>query len=580
MHSIPRCLILLVSGLLCSSAVGQVKKAVVRAESSAAGENVYIDVTLGTPVKEGREAKGAVYDSDGNQISKSISVSSDRDHLRIDLPAGANPKGNDVVIYEYENDQGATFGGQVAAKFELGAKLTTGNPSCIDKRGQYFSIVVAPPRTAPRSDYLLHRLFAIYDQLAARIATGGSIGVLEVEAESQKDKEPLKIKSVELVPRFKTKASRGSSPGFSVEEQGGLFLCVTTDRPPIDQFDAAFTLSGGVPFELRGAILATELPGFSNIEVSSAADDTGNVGVRSLEKNLDLGLSLTSSVEDKEVTDPATLKKVNVRKRTTRGTLDFRFAPFLNTSFGYEHPKTGAWQSFYTPIFVDAKVSTGRIADDTLSLNRIVIGTEKEYRYQENTKRFPTFYRVILRGSHASDRDFKQGEYKFTGEFVPNLGPLVHPLTSFTSHSVHHLDNDPDRGVKLIPGVRGYEIRPVLGFEIGRTYYRRNPASAVKPSDTVRRFYFGGEILIDITERLNLKFSDTMYLRGESKLDRLHNYFIGEIDLPIGHRWNNTGFSLFASFERGGQPPFASPDVNVFKIGYRVQSRNWFDSFR
>jgi hypothetical protein len=185
-----------------------------------------------------------------------------------------------------------------------------------------------------------------------------------------------------------------------------------------------------------------------------------------------------------------------------------------------------------------------------------------------------------VRGSHASDRDFKQGEYKASFEFIPNFGPLVHPLTSFTDVEKHQLDDDPDRGVKLIPGKFGYEIRPVLGAEIGRTYFRRRPAEVVEPSETVRRFFFGGEMILQVTEHLNLKFSDTMFVRGESKEDRLHNYFIGELELPVGHRWSDTGSSFFVSFERGGQPPFASPDVNVWKVGYRIQSRNWFNSFR
>lgn len=565
-----------------SFAFGQVNQADLRAQISGAGETLYIDVSLASPVKVGTSPRGAVFDANGQLLTKSLVVPGAlRDRIRFDLPVGASPLGLTVAIFEYENENGVTHARQVAAKSPLGVKLTTGNPSCVEKRGQYFSIYVKPPFGTSTTGDLLQRLYDVYDQLAAKLSLGGNVATLEVEPETQKDKSQLKIKSIQLVPQYKTRAERGTNPGRSIEEQVGLFLCIATERPPTDQYDAAFTFSGtGVPFELQGPILATELPGFSNIDVSSAGDDTGEVGTRSLEKNLDLAVSLTSSVEDKEVAD-ATGQTTKVRTRTTRGTFDIRFAPWLNAQLGYEPPRTGDWRSFYTPIFIDAKVSTGPILDDTLSLNRIVIGTEKEYRYQQNTDRFPTFFRVNLRGSHASDRDFKQGEYKFGGEFIPNFGLLVQPIESHVSAFPHQLDDDPNRGVKLIPGVKGYAIRPIVGFEVGRTYFRRNPAAAVTPSETVRRLYFGAEIGLDLTERLNLKLTDTMYVRGESKSDRLHNYFSGEINfLVIGRRWSNTGSSVFLSFERGGQPPFATPDVNVFKIGYRIQSRNWFDSFR
>lgn len=562
-----------------STALGQVKDAFMRVETAGGNEVFYVEINLEAPInpKAASLPQGALYDENGKQVTTAVTVQDDA-HLRIYLPAGTNPtQGFDVVIHQYETNKYVMTGGKAAVDRDYAIKLITNNPACSDGRGQYYSIFVQGKK---RNAYTLQRLYKIYDWLSTRVGNAKGLGTLDIEVESRKGTQTgFSAKSVELLPKYKSVAQVPKPGVASVEGNGGVVLCIVPEHtPPSEQFDARFTFSGAsVPLELRKPILATELAGFSNIDVASSSElfsESADPGTRSLEKNLDLGVSLTSSVENKE--EGTTI----VRKRTTRGTLDLRFAPWLNSRFGYKRPQAGVWRSFYTPIFLDAKVSTGKIVEDTLSLNRVVIGTEKEYRYVQNTKRFPTFYRVNVRGSHASDRDFKQGEYKAGIEFIPNFGPLVHPLTSFIEIEKHQLDEDPDRGVKLIPGRFGYEIRPVLGAEIGRTYFRRRPATAIEPSDTVRRFYFGGEVLLQLTERLNLKFSDTMYVRGESKADRLHNYFIAEAELPIGHRWNNSGYSLFVAFERGGQPPFANPDVNVWKIGYRIQSRNWFNSFR
>jgi hypothetical protein len=38
--------------------------------------------------------------------------------------------------------------------------------------------------------------------------------------------------------------------------------------------------------------------------------------------------------------------------------------------------------------------------------------------------------------------------------------------------------------------------------------------------------------------------------------------------------------SVFFSYERGGQPPFSTPDTNALKLGYRIQWDGWFSKRR
>src|SRR5207245_1952422 len=99
------------------------------------------------------------------------------------------------------------------------------------------------------------------------------------------------------------------------------------------------------------------------------------VGERAVDKDLDIGISFSSSVEDieKKNPDPTISDPVTVRERKTRATLDLRLAPFgtrpsiLKTwetkettrdKTGQEQTRTrtSALYSLVTPFFIDAKV--------------------------------------------------------------------------------------------------------------------------------------------------------------------------------------------------------------------------------
>jgi hypothetical protein len=85
---------------------------------------------------------------------------------------------------------------------------------------------------------------------------------------------------------------------------------------------------------------------------------------------------------------------------------------------------------------------------------------------------------------------------------------------------------------------------------------------------------------LDITRRAKLTATDTLYRRYESESDPWHNYFVSSLEVPLPALSLESAHSIFATVERGGQPPFNSPDVNSVRLGYRIQKQNWFGRWR
>ena len=77
---------------------------------------------------------------------------------------------------------------------------------------------------------------------------------------------------------------------------------------------------------------------------------------------------------------------------------------------------------------------------------------------------------------------------------------------------------------------------------------------------------------LNLTPHVTLSLSDIFYVRGEAPAHRGRNYFNGTVEAPLGNLIRNTAQSVFFSWERGTQPPFATPAVNALKFGYRVRS--------
>ena len=345
------------------------------------------------------------------------------------------------------------------------------------------------------------------------------------------------------------------TPPRNVNDPAVKRSCITLiEAPPPGKYTLDINFDDAAPPELRRAVLEGDGEG-PDIPNPTAEK-------RDLEDFLDLGLTLSSSVADQEQPD-----KTTKRVRTTRGVSDLFFAPILNLRKVNPLQRNGGVVQVFTPFYIDSKVSTGKITKDTLALNRIELGSTYEFRHYLNTKAYPDLMRHALSFKHNSDRDFKQDEFTFVYEFQPLFGFLNQPLGS--APNILHgepIANEEDKF--------GREIVPIVGIELGRTYRVRDPKEFEGTSRNVRRFYFGGAMTFDLTKYLQLSLKDLFYVRGENPKDRTENYFISTVEAPLGRIGSlRAAHALFLSFERGEQPPFTNPSVNVFKFGYRIRAR-------
>jgi hypothetical protein len=354
-----------------------------------------------------------------------------------------------------------------------------------------------------------------------------------------------------------------------------------TKDPPRSTFDIKFSYPNTAPLELRRPFLSKDVVGATHAAAPFSLDET-DITKRSLEQNLDVGGQLGSSVVDKKVKNDAGVE-VPTRMRDTKWTLDLRVAPLLNV-LSLPDPGSETFK-YFTPIFIDARVSSGKIIEETLALNRIEIGSEFEFRTYINAEKnstYPIYLRSILSFKNTSDRDFKQAEWKGGFEFQPVISLLNRPLRFRREVFNRVLDKDAERAPKVLPVTIGFgwQFLPLVGVEAGKTWRNKNTFAAIEQTTFVRRFYFGATINLDLTAYVKVSVKDVLYVRGESETDPLHNYFVGTVQVPFPSFTRNSANSAFVSFERGGQPPFATPDVNAVKIGYRVQWDGWFGQRR
>lgn len=294
---------------------------------------------------------------------------------------------------------------------------------------------------------------------------------------------------------------------------------------------------------------------------------------KNLERNLELGLAFTSAVEDEEVPATTTTPATTVRKRNNRGVLDLTFAPWLDVLKPVIERNKALW--FWTPGYIKANVATGKIEKDTLSLNRILLGTNFEMRYYRSRGgklSTPTTGWVTLNLGliHASDRDFKQKEIYANAEFKPVWKKLFKPYA--LNYTIERVNG---KGIKR-QKPWGLTVEPLIGFAFGRTYSRRNPAEAIKSKDTFSRLYLGGTASLSVKDRFIFTAEDKYYIRSETSFDRYANYskLTGEFRLGSNRYFSN---GIFASFEKGTDAPFTSY-VNSFRVGYRLWG-NWCQPF-
>jgi hypothetical protein len=514
-----------------------------RTSSSAPG--FYVEVYMMNPLAPGqsaRDIRASLRDTDkGRLLSASVVASPEGDsnfRMLIAEPEADIIKQmrNYVVFVDAYPTASGNLDKQVKVATDVSLRAEP-NPSCI-RPNLLFSITV---KRETNFLYARQRIEVVREFLArpdsarltaAKVSTGPT------------HSETRDISSITLLPM--------NSDTLGTKQ---IFACGTlAQSPPAGDYEFSLDFLPPAPFELRQQTLKIGLSGVS------APTTTGE---RNLEDFIDLGLTLTSSVDDVEQEDETTK-----RVRTTRGALDLWFAPILNLRKVKAIGEGGTVQVF-TPFYIDAKVATGKITSETLALNRIILGSNYELRDFRNTNAYPDLLRHSFNFNNTSDRDFKQAEFKFVYEFQPIFGAINQPLGSAPDILDREvIENQNDKF--------GLEIVPVVGVELGRTYRVRNPQDFEGVSRNVRRFYFGANMTFDLTKHFRLSLLDRFYVRGETPEDRGRNYFTGSIEAPLSGIGNDRlrgAHALFFSFERGDQPPFSNPGVNVFKFGYRIRAR-------
>lgn len=560
---------LAVSLLAATAAAQETEKAYI----VGAGATAYVQVETGALVPEEQPVVGLYKTEEVGDEELSVfvtdqvsDVSADRRRFRINFPPGKSfdPKVSyevlvSLVIKVGEPGVRRTVLRRLPVRTTLSAAVTRPGPPCQN------GVVVRVTNNLDPDQFDWNKFYEWLDSFQKPGARPGDIATLRIRLVGGGNPELLEswteyeIRGITYV--------RPKDPRLTSRQ----FCLLPEDRLPESEFVAKVKFKGaGRPDEIKEELTSKKLAGVTLPTVKGLRDDIESPADRALERNVDVGFTLSSSVADEEVPATATEPATVVRGRTTRGVWDVRFAPWLDVL--HPHIRDNEWMHFLTPLYVNANVATGKIEEDTLSLNRVLLGFEGEFRRRHvDDTQWPggeprqlkiATHRVVYGLTHASDRDFKQKEFTGKIEYKPIIWRLNNPVN--LNYHVEHGERK--------YGTFGYSFLPLVGFEIGKTYSRRDPAPAVEPSDTVRRLYFGLDMSLDVTRRLTFAVSDTFYFRGETPDDRGRNYFKAEAQAPLGRLYRASVHGLYFSYERGDKPPFATPGVNAIKLGYRVQA--------
>ena len=335
-------------------------------------------------------------------------------------------------------------------------------------------------------------------------------------------------------------------------------LCLTLSRSlPVGKLEMKLTFNEklfGDKFFLSPAAASTRhlldisllREGFKLTEEVPQKAVIGKDRDASFNSNVEVGGSYTTSVEQQDD---------GTRKRKNEGVADLRFEPFPVID---SELRPTRWNTTWRPLRVDASVSSGKIARKSLSRNTIALSSEIE-SWKFGSASTDNIYRFQYGFKEASDRDFKKMDYVGFFRFKINPGRLERP--QILGRRFGYL-------IELTPGA----------VEVGHANFRRK-VPYVDVTDTfLRRYYFGGNIKFFFFKKTTLTLEDMFHIRGESDTNRTKNYFKSELESGFGFPSLASPISqtIYLKFERGNQPPFATPDVNSFQIGLRFRWAEWF----
>lgn len=248
--------------------------------------------------------------------------------------------------------------------------------------------------------------------------------------------------------------------------------------------------------------------------------------------------------------DPTTNKKP---ERETQGSFDLRLAAPTITF----DDRITRWYT-WTPVQLDALVSTGKLTGDSVSTNSMRLFTQLERVYAVHRERGIDFFRIVGEGGVSADRDLRVLEYTGVADFRYNPAFLNRVLNK---------DAIPDLARTL-----RVEFVP-FGVELGHRQVRRDPLFL--SDDFIRRFRFAGKLELMRPPFFQFVIENRSWWRGEVAERKFKNYFNTELTIfPAGLRQNFSA-GVFLSYERGSLPPFTTQRISTFKLGFRVRRKNW-----
>jgi hypothetical protein len=506
--------------------------------------------------------------------------------LVLDPPAAPNTPPDRIVAAVYKGGKLLTRTVGPGDNFGASYTMPLGDVAAFGGDGRGLLVAVSSyPTAAGTGSFAIPVALEVQVSInASNPQCDASALALQVASDVNRDPTPYETARLKAIqdfvrahpPKAQTELRAAAGVRDQTVDFGGAFelptlfanCFVLRPGPGVGVYDLKLTFADQPPVELLPALLRTNLstPGHRPAPFSI---DGGAVGKRAIEENLDLGVQLGSSVSK----DAA-----GVSTRTTKAALDLRLAPLLNLMPLPEDGSNSLW--FLTPFLLDARVSTGDVTKETLAQNRIVFGTDVELRHYSNPTTYPTYQRWIFSFRNAADRDFNQAEWKGGAELQAFFSAWNHPLAwqEETEASVLDPTREPKRFVPAT-GV-GWQIVPIVGVELGHTWRDDLTVAAIEKTTKVYRAYFGTNVAIDVTRYLTVSVRELVYLRGEVDTDQARNYLLVKAELPLPGFSTNTAQAVFFSYERGGQPPFSTPDVNALKLGYRLLWNGWAQQLR
>ncbi|MDM7920811.1 MAG: hypothetical protein QUS14_00810 [Pyrinomonadaceae bacterium] len=360
-----------------------------------------------------------------------------------------------------------------------------------------------------------------------------------------------------------------SASDGNVLGEGVADICTFETELRLDQrMPAAETLSPAQilfdPAFFDSDFTAVSHPAFASLRDGIKGAITTPAAINEAEKRdevrqgvFEMGGGLTTTKQKENVTNEN-------EDRETSGFIDLRIALPTRYYFGRGRgPSVSSWWS-WTPAQLDAMISEGKLTVKNISTNTMRLFTQAQFtqdvsgRLPSGSRKGTDFIVMNFEGGAAADRDLRVIEYTVGSDFRLEPGFLNRTFGK----------SETGKTPTLL-----FEVSPA-GFEIGGRQVRRDPL--FPDTDTfVRRYRFATRIELQLPPYVQFTLENRSWIRGEVSDDRFRNYFKTSLNLFPRKLNENVSAGVFLSYEVGSSPPFSTPAIATFKLGFRVRAKRW-----